>query len=131
LNLLLDTHVWIWLLSDRAKLSQNALNILADSKNEIWLSPVSVWELTILAAKGRAVAATNIEEWIRKALTTTPFKEAHLTFEIALATNAFRARHRDPADAFLAATAKVYGLTLVTADTALLRSKEIATLACR
>lgn len=131
MNLLLDTHVWIWLLSDRAELSQNALEILADSKNEIWLSPVSIWELTILAAKGRAVAATNIEEWIRKALTTTPFKEAQLTFEIALATNAFRVRHRDPADAFLAATAKVYGLTLVTADTALLRSKEIATLPCR
>jgi PIN domain nuclease of toxin-antitoxin system len=128
---LLDTHVWIWLLSNPAKLSPTVSKTLADAKNEIWLSPVSVWELTILAAKGRAVAAANIEEWIRNALRTAPLKEAPLTFDVALATNAFRARHRDPADAFLAATAKVYGLTLVTADAALLASKEIATLAGR
>ena len=131
MNFLLDTHVWIWLLSNPARLSPAVSKSLADAKNEVWLSPVSVWELTILASKGRAVAATDIDEWIRNALRTAPFKEAPLTIEVALATKAFRARHRDPADAFLAATAKVYGLTLVTADAALLASKEIATLACR
>lgn len=129
MKFLLDTHIWIWLLSNPAKLSPTVSKTLADGGNEIWLSPVSVWELTILAAKGRAVAAHNIEEWIRNALRTAPLKEAPITAEVALATNAFRVRHRDPADAFLAATAKVYELTLVTADAALLASREIATLA--
>jgi PIN domain nuclease of toxin-antitoxin system len=57
--------------------------------------------------------------------------EAPLTFEIALATRDLALMHRDPADRFLAATAKVLGLTLVTADERLLGLGEIATLANR
>ena len=53
----------------------------------------------------------------------SPFREAPLTHEVALASDAVVLPHRDPADTFLAATAKVYDLTLVTADENLLKGK--------
>ena len=131
MRLLLDTHIWIWSVGASSRLSKRVSVALGDSANELWLSPISIWELTILNAKGRTASVGRIEDWIENALRTSPLKEAPLTFEVALATNRFRPQHRDPADAFLAATAKVYDLTLVTADAELLASKEIATLANR
>jgi PIN domain nuclease of toxin-antitoxin system len=62
---------------------------------------------------------------------TAPFREASLTHEIAAASQLLRLAHRDPADCFLAATALVLDLTLVTADANLLGLGEIATLANR
>jgi PIN domain nuclease of toxin-antitoxin system len=131
LNLLLDTHVWIWSHLEPHKLAKPVLRAIEDPANEVWLSPISVWETAILVEKRRVIVEGDFDEWIGALLNRPHLKEAPITAEVALATNAFRVRHRDPADAFLAATAKVYGLTLVTADTALLRSKEIATLPCR
>jgi PIN domain nuclease of toxin-antitoxin system len=60
-----------------------------------------------------------------------PFREAPLTHEVALASDAVALPHRDPADTFLAATAKVYDLTLVTADENLLRGKGYPVLSSR
>jgi len=62
---------------------------------------------------------------------TAPFREAPLTHEIALAALQLSVLHQDPADRFLAATAQVLDLTLVTGDTALLGLGEIATLGNR
>jgi PIN domain nuclease of toxin-antitoxin system len=131
LNLLLDTHIWIWSHLEPGKLPRPVSKAIDSPKNEVWLSPISIWETSILVQKGRVIVDGDFDEWIAELLRRPHLREAPITAEVALATNAFRARHRDPADAFLAATAKVYGLTLVTADAALLASKEIATLAGR
>jgi len=61
--------------------------------------------------------------WISASLAESPFREATLTNEVALASDSITLPHRDPADTFLAATAKVYDLTLVTADQNLLKGK--------
>lgn len=131
MKLLLDTHIWIWSLGASSRLSKRVAQAIGDAENELWLSPISIWELTMLNAKGRTASVGNIEDWVENALRASPVKEAPITFEVALATNRFRGQYRDPADAFLAATAKVFDLTLVTGDAALLASKEIATLANR
>jgi PIN domain nuclease of toxin-antitoxin system len=62
------------------------------------------------------------------ALKNVPFREATLTHEVAVAAEGLVLPHRDPADSFLAASAKVYGLTLVTADENLAAGKEYAVL---
>lgn len=131
MRLLLDTHVWIWSHLDRHKLSPRVRRALENRSNEIWLSPISIWELMILTEKGRVVLNLGIEEWITQAIQAAPFKEAQLTSEVVLATRQIRLAHRDPADAFLAATAKVFDLTLVTSDRRLLKAEGISILANR
>jgi PIN domain nuclease of toxin-antitoxin system len=53
LNLLLDTHIWLWSLGDRGRLGTRVAAALADVSNELWLSPVSVWEALLLAERDR------------------------------------------------------------------------------
>jgi len=63
--------------------------------------------------------------WIQDNLTRLNIREAPLTFEVALAIPSLNLPHNDPADGFIAATAKVFGLTLVTADEQLARLRDI------
>ena len=70
----------------------------------------------ILFEKGRITSRQSAEEWILEAFGAAPMKEAPLTAEIVLATNEFRESLRDPADTFLAATAKILNLSLATSD---------------
>jgi PIN domain nuclease of toxin-antitoxin system len=127
-KLLLDTHIWIWMLSDTARLAPKIANTLQDPANELWLSPISIWELLILVEKRRVSLEMGTEEWIAQEARIAPIKEAPLTAEVVLATRQIRLPHRDPADMFLAATAKVFELTLVTSDAHLLAVKEISLL---
>lgn len=129
MKLLLDTHIWVWTVLERARLSRRVAQELLSEENELWLSPVSTWEALILVAKGRIQLHEDPTVWIPRA--TAKMREAPLTHEIALAAQQLSWRHRDPADRFLAATAQVLGLTLVTADERLLALKDIATLANR
>jgi PIN domain nuclease of toxin-antitoxin system len=131
MKLLLDTHIWLWTVGDRGRLSPRVQSSLREKTNELWLSPVSVWELTLLAAKGRVKLNEEITAWVRRALAAAPLHEAPLTHEIALETTQFRLPHRDPADYFLGATARVLGLTLVTADQRLIRARQFPVLANR
>jgi PIN domain nuclease of toxin-antitoxin system len=129
LRLLLDTHIWLWGLLDPAKLTRRVSRALEDPNNELWLSPISVWELMTLVDKGRIVLNSDVGEWITEAYNKVPLEEAPITNDIALEIGAFRLPHRDPADRFLVATARVLDLTLVTADERLIRSKRCALLA--
>lgn len=101
---------------------------LTNGDNELWLSPISVWESCILARKGRIQLDSDPEDWTREPLAKVPMREAPLTFDVALASTRITLPHRDPAGAFIAATAVVYGLTLITADTQLSRSTDFSVL---
>jgi PIN domain nuclease of toxin-antitoxin system len=129
LKLLLDTHIWLWSLQDPGRLGQRIQRELKNAENELWLSPISTWEALTLNAKGRIRLHGNLSEWVARA--TAPFREAPLTHEIAVAARQLPLPHPDPADRFLAATAQVLELTLVTADAGLLGLGEIATLGNR
>lgn len=129
MKLLLDTHIWLWSLREPGRLGRRLRRELADPGNELWLSPVSTWEALLLAAKGRILLRGDLGAWLARA--TTHLREAPLTHEIVLAAHQLPLPHPDPADRFLAATAQVLGLTLVTADARLLGLGEIATLANR
>lgn len=53
MNFLLDTHIWLWIHREPSKLSPAVNQSVADLDNDLWLSPVSIWELIILIEKGR------------------------------------------------------------------------------
>lgn len=129
MKLLLDTHIWLWSLQDSERLGRRVRTELRKPENELWLSPISTWEALTLHVKGRVVLRGNLAEWMARA--TAPFREAPLTHEIAYVARQLSLSHQDPADRFLAATAQVLSLTLVTADSRLLGLGDIATLGNR
>ena len=90
---------------------------------------MSTWELLMLHRKKKIELDRDPELWIAES--TSLLFEASLTHEIVVAAEKLKFAHTDPADRFLAATAKVLGLTLVTADRRLLGLGDIATLANR
>lgn len=122
MRLLLDTHIWLWSLLEPERLSEQVLQALADPSTELCLSPISVWEVTVLASKGRIVLNGALEDWVRHALARVPVAEIPLTIQAALEADGLCLPHRDPADRFLVATARTFDLTLVTADTRILKA---------
>ncbi len=126
MKLLLDTHIWLWALHDPTRLSHRVRDVLRNPANELWLSPVSTWEALLLNAKGKIRLPANLADWLTAA--TAPMREAPLTHEIVLIAQQLPLPQRDPADRFLAATAQLMDLTLVTADDSLLRLGTIRTM---
>ncbi len=128
-RLLLDTHIWLWSLGESDRLSRRVASELEEIENELWLSPISIWELVVLKQKGRIAFQEDIETLISGALRTLPLQEAPITSEVAREVGRFKLPHRDPADHLLVATARVFELTLVTADANLLKAPGISVLA--
>lgn len=128
MKLLLDTHIWIWSLNSDRKLGRRVARELASLRNELWLSPVSVWEALLLAESGRVGFRQEPSRFLETVLAEQGYHEAPLTHEVAFESRRLALSTEDPADRFLAATAKVYDLTLVTADERLLALGEIEVL---
>ena len=131
MRLLLDTHIWIWSLTSDRRLGRRASREIASARNELWLSPVSVWEALLLAERGRLRFQQEPSRFLEAVLAERSYREAPLTQEVAFESRRLSLSTEDPADRFLAATAKVYGLTLVTADEHLLALREIDVLSNR
>ncbi len=128
MKLLLDTHIWVWSVLDRTRLSDRVINALQDPGNELWLSPISLWEVLTFCQKGRLLLFPTPPEWIANALATVPMREAQVTYQVANETGSVQLPHRDPADRFLIATARVFDLTLVTADERVIEARSVAVL---
>ena len=131
MKLLLDTHIWVWSVLDRARLSRRVIGELEDPANELWLSPISLWEVLTLCQKGRLLLRPSPPDWIADTLAAIAMREAQVTYQVAQETGRVQLPHRDPADRFLIATARVFDLTLVTSDEHLLKSKQVPLLANR
>lgn len=131
MKLLLDTHIWLWALLEPERLAGGVRAALQAPENELWLSPISVWEAMILAERGHLSVTSGAQGWVRQMVDAIPRREAPLTHDIALMSRTLSLPHHDPADRFLAATARVLELTLVTADERLLASTEYAVMANR
>jgi PIN domain nuclease of toxin-antitoxin system len=128
LNLLLDTHIFLWALLEPSRLHHRVSSELENPSNSLWLSPMTTWEVILLSDKGRILLETDPFTWIRQAYARIPFHEAQLNHEVAIQSRRLTLTHQDPVDRFLGATAQVYDLTLVTADVQLLQSPGFATL---
>ncbi len=126
MKFLLDTHIFLWSILEPGKLSKQVTDVLENASNEFWLSPITTWEIMILAEKNRiTLDGSNSSEWIKKVYSRIPFKEAPLNHEIALQSRLPDLPHQDPADRFLVATALIYNLIFITADHSILSCKQI------
>ncbi len=122
---LLDTHIWIWSMIEPNKLSSIVRKILEDENSEFYLSSISVWETVMLGEKKRIVMDRDPIKWVKHALSLSPVIEAPVTHSIALTSRSFGIDHKDPADRFILATAREFGIRLITADEALWKCKGV------
>lgn len=133
LPLLLDTHIWIWVMDGRvAEIRAPVLESVSRAQREgrVCVSAISVWEVGMLQAKGRLKLALEVREWVRRALAVPGVRLVELSPEVALGSSALPGVvHGDPADRILMATARHLGATLVTRDGNMVRYGEQGLLA--
>jgi len=118
--LILDTHVWIWLLNGDERLRRSrALAWIerATRRAQVKVSVLSVWEVGMLEAKGRISLPCHPLEWVHKALGGPGISLVPLTEEIAIDSSRLPGEfHGDPVDRILVASARILGGTLITCD---------------
>lgn len=120
--------MWIWALLSPERLGARAAEAIEDAENELWLSPISIWEALLFTDRGRIEVSGEAAGWIDQGLRALPVRDAPLTREVAIASRSIDLPHEDPADRFIAASAAIHGLVLVTADQELLDSDAYDTL---
>ncbi len=122
-SLLLDTHVWVWLINGEEKINKKSLNQItqAAQQHALFLSAISLWEMSMLVASERIILDIPVLDWISRSLEAPGINLMPLTPKISVEScylpGAF---HGDPADRIIVATARVEELTLVTSDTKIL-----------
>jgi PIN domain nuclease of toxin-antitoxin system len=121
MKLLLDTHIWIWSYSEAHKLSSEVVREITNPKNDRYLSAVSIWEAILLLEKKRIRFDRDFGEWFRASNEELSLIEVPITWQVTHELRFTMLGYKDPGDRFLVATAKVYDLTLVTADERLMR----------
>lgn len=117
--LLLDTHVWLWLVQREATLKPKVVAAIdaAAAGGGVLISAMSVWEVAMLEAKGRISLSTPCESWVATALSLPGVGLVPLSPAIAVASSRLPgAFHGDPADRILVATARERRAVLVTRD---------------
>jgi PIN domain nuclease of toxin-antitoxin system len=115
-DLLLDTHVWIWVsVEDREALSQKADRMIQQAGRKR-ISAISCWELAKLVEKKRIGFSIPVLTWIRRSLHEYEIEISDLSPEIAVESTHLRGFHKDPADQIIVATSRVLGMPLVTSD---------------
>jgi PIN domain nuclease of toxin-antitoxin system len=112
MNLLLDTHVLIWVFSQDPRLSQTATEAIRDGHNLVFASAATAWEIAIKKALGELKVPDNYREGLRR----YRFTPLDITTEHALAVEQLPPHHKDPFDRMLIAQARIERLTLVTHD---------------
>ena len=105
--IVLDTHIWIWFLTDDKKLPKNIVKSIINDPLKVIVSSISVWETLVLAEKGRLDLGKNPDKILRESLSSYPFLSAPVTDEIAILSRTLNFKHEDPADRIIAATALV------------------------
>lgn len=114
MKLLLDTHAWLWWLSDPEQLTQQALNRIASPNHLVAVSAASVWEVVIKRARGRL----RFDGDPVAAVVDSGFEPLAINLAHAARAGDLPPHHRDPFDRMLVAQAEIEGLTIVTRDPA-------------
>ena len=115
MNLLLDTHVALWAITDSPKLSTKARELIESPKSTVWISAATIWEIAIKHSLGRGDMPVSSRDALRY------FSESGYRFlpvepEHAAAVEDLQPHHNDPFDRILVAQALVEPMRLITHD---------------
>jgi len=128
MKLLLDTHIWIWAVSRQEKLSRAVMREIESASNELFLSPISIWEAHHLNRRGKLGLKGGFQSCLADLLEQLPLQEAPFDFRAARESARIEFAQPDLGDRLLAAAACALHLTLVTADAQLLGCSWLKTL---
>ena len=117
MNILLDTHVLIWALEDNPTLSDEAAKAIITPANVVFVSSVSLWEISIKKQMGKLETPDNLQEEIR----LHRFTPLNIAYDHAELAGKLPDIHKDPFDRMLIAQAVIEKLTLVTRDEGIAR----------
>jgi PIN domain nuclease of toxin-antitoxin system len=122
--IVLDTHVWVWWLSNPEKLPLRARKVVADAVGDraVYISCISAWEIALLASAGRLAFTMDAQDWIVRS-EALPFIH-FVPVDNAVAVRSVRLTepfHKDPADRIIVATAMIMGAPVVSNDSKILK----------
>lgn len=118
MKLLLDTHTFIWYVTNNSKLSPTAQQLINDGSNEILLSIASVWEMAIKYNLGKLTFKLPFEAFISEQLTVNDFNLLDIRVEHLKIVANLELHHRDPFDRLIIAQAIVEQISIVGLDKA-------------
>lgn len=113
---LLDTHAFLWWITDDPRLPHKARGIISEGENELYLSAASGWEIAIKARLGRLQLPDDPERFIPEQLALNAIESLPVQMSHALRVHALPDYHRDPFDRLLIAQAQLEGLPILTED---------------
>lgn len=116
LNLLLDTHVLLWLLGAPDRVPAATRQLLRDPSNTVLVSAASAWEIAIKTSLGRVALPSNLAGWFPAHLERSGFTPLAITVAHALGVERLPRHHADPFDRLLISQAQQEGASLVSAD---------------
>ncbi|WP_341524544.1 type II toxin-antitoxin system VapC family toxin [Nostoc sp. UHCC 0302] len=117
MKLLLDTHTFIWYVTDNSKLSNTVLALINDENNQILLSIASLWEIAIKQSIGKLAFNLPFEIFITQQLSLNDFSLLDIKVSHVAIVATLPLHHRDPFDRLLIAQALVENIHILSADT--------------
>ena len=116
MKLLLDTHAFLWWVTDDPNLSESARAAIADESNSVFVSAATAWEISTKHRLGKLNEATDVCERFHELVMADGFELLPVDAYNALKAGSYRVQHRDPFDRMLAAQTELEGMDLVTRD---------------
>ncbi|MDA8334889.1 MAG: type II toxin-antitoxin system VapC family toxin [Peptococcaceae bacterium] len=116
MRVLLDTHVFLWWITDDRRLSPKARDLIGDGSNDLFLSAASGWEIAIKAGLGKLKLPADVGTMVAEQLDVNAISALPVQMNHALHVNTLPAYHRDPFDRLLVAQALCEDLSIMTAD---------------
>ena len=113
---LLDTHAFLWWITDDPRLSTRVREVIADGRNILYFSAASGWEIAIKAGLGRLRIPENLERFLTEELAQNAIQVLPVYLSHALRVYTLPLHHRDPFDRLLISQALLGKLPVLTAD---------------
>jgi len=113
---LLDTHIFLWWITDNTKLQRNTRDLISDKSNELFLSTASLWEMMIKSKLNKIDLPDDPKAYLKEQVEINSINILNITMEHSLETYDLPEIHKDPFDRMLIAQARVEKLTILTTD---------------
>jgi PIN domain nuclease of toxin-antitoxin system len=118
MSVLLDTHAFLWWVTDSLELSERARGIIADEDTAIFVSAASAWEIATKVRLGKLSGTPGVVERFGELVAADGFRHLPVSYLHALRSGGYGVAHKDPFDRMLAAQSEIERLPLVTRDLA-------------
>lgn len=113
---LLDTHIFLWWITDNSKLDEKLRSIISDKKNELFLSSASIWEMMIKSKLNKLDLPDNPRAFIKEQVELNSINILNVTMDHSFETYGLPDLHKDPFDRMLVAQAKFEDLIIISTD---------------